>query len=165
MNTSTFSVSYAYTVTYVTDKMLFTLKEIIREIGLDPGRFVDNWNSYNLAISTWLTSRHLQRVCLEVYNPSTNSLVIRWDIEVVYASVGEGTLWVDAAAVRYAIAKAGLAPSSCRYDLVLKNSPGHPPVDGWGPVDFRSTEGFKRYSIGATIGGNGLSAEAAYWSR
>jgi hypothetical protein len=54
--------------------------------------------------------------------------VTRWDIDVVYASVGDGTLWVDTAAIRYAIVKAGLVPSSCRYDIKLKTSPNQPPV-------------------------------------
>lgn len=165
MSTSTFSVSYAYTVTYVTTKMLLTLKEIIREIGLNPAHFTDDWGSYELAISIWLSSRHLQRVTLEVYDPRTNGLVTRWDIDVVYATIGEGNLWVDIAAVRYAIAKAGLVPSSCRYNIVLTNRPGRPDVTGWGPGDFRPTDGFKRYAIGATVGGNGLSAQTSYWSR
>lgn len=165
MSTSTFVISYAYTVTYVTTKMLLVLKEIIREIGLDPSRFTDDFDTYEDAVSTWLSSRHLQRITLEVYDPRTNGLVTRWDIDVVYSTIGEGRLWVDTAAVRYAIAKAGVAPSSCSYDIKLKNAPGRPDVPGWGPCDFRSTDGLRRYSIGATIGGNGLHAQSAYWSR
>jgi hypothetical protein len=165
MSTSTFVISYAYTVTYVTTKMLLVLKEIIREIGLDPSSFTSDWDSYEEAISTWLSSRHLQRVTLEVYDPRTNVLATRWDIDVVYASVGDGALWVDTAAIRYALAKAGLAPSSCRYTIKLKNDPDYPPVHGWSPCDFRSTDGFMRYAVGATVGGNGLSAQTAYWSR
>lgn len=165
MSTFTVSITYTHTVTHVTTKMLLTLKEIIREIGLDPARFTDDWASNEWAISTWLASRHLQRVTLEVYNPWTDALVTRWDMDVIYATVGDGCLWVDTDAVRYAIAKAGLVPSHCRYDIKLKNSPGRPDVDGWGPCDFRSTDGFKRYSLGATIGGNGLAAQTAYWSR
>jgi hypothetical protein len=165
MSTSTFVISYAYTVTYVTTKILQLLKEIIREIGLDPSNFVNDWDSNESAISTWLTSRHLERITLEVYDPRTNALVTRWDIDVVYASVGDGSLWVDTAAIRYAIIKAGLVPSACRYDIKVKNKQGHPYVQGWGPCDFRSTEGFKRYAVGATVGGNGLSAQTAYWSR
>lgn len=145
--------------------MLLLLKEIIREIGLDPSRFTDDWDSYELAMSTWLSTRYLQRVTLEVYDPRTNGLATRWDIDVIYATVGDGALWVDTAAVRYAIAKAGLAPSSCRYDIKLKNLPGRPDVPGWGPCDFRSTDGLKRYAVGATIGGNGLNAQTAYWCR
>ncbi|MGH8579703.1 MAG: HORMA domain containing protein [Gammaproteobacteria bacterium] len=166
MSTFTVPFTYTHTVTYVTTKMLLTLKEIIREIGLDPSRFTDSWGTYEQAVTAWLSSRHLQRVTLEVYDPRTNDdLVTRWDMDVVYASVGDGALWVDTAAVRYAIAKAGLVPSSCRYDIKLTNSPGRPNVGGWGSCEFRSTEGFKRYSVGATIGGNGLSAQTAYWGR
>ena len=165
MSTFTVSITYTHTVTYVTTKMLLTLKEIIREIGLDPSRFTGSWDTYEQAITTWLSSRHLQRVTLEVYNPKTNRLVTRWDMDVVYASVGDGALWVDTAAVRYAIAKAGLVPSSCRYDIKLTNSPAGPNVVGWGSCELRSTEGFKRYSVGATTGGNGLSAQTAYWGR
>lgn len=165
MSTFTVAITYTHTVTYVTTKMLLTLKEIIREIGLDPARFTDSWPTYERAMSTWLSSRHLRRVSLEVYDPRTSGLVTRWDMDVVYASVGDGALWADTAAVRYSIAKAGLVASFCRYDIILTTAPGRPDVTGWGPCDFRSTNGFKRYAVGATIGGNGLSAQTAYWSR
>lgn len=165
MSSSTFVISYAYTVTYVAAKMVLLLKEIIREIGLDPGKLAGDWPSHEEAISTWLGSRHLERVTLEVYDPRDDSLVRRWDIDVVYSSVGDGSLWVDTAAIRYAIAKAGLAPSSCHYEIKIKNKPGRPDVPGWGPCGYRSTDGFKRYTVGAAVGGNGLAAQAAYWSR
>jgi Bacterial HORMA domain 2 len=165
MNTFTVGITYAHTVTHVTAKMLLTLKEIIREIGLDPSKFTDDWATNEHAISTWLSSRDLERVTLEVYDPTTGKSATRWDMDVVYATVGEGSLFVDTVAVRYAIAKAGLVPSSCRYDVLLKTKPGRPDVYGWGPREYRSMEGFKRYSIGATLGGNGLSAQTAYWSR
>jgi hypothetical protein len=161
MSTSAFVISYAYTVTYLTDKMLLLLKEIIRDIGLDPSKFANDWASYELAIRTWLSSRHLERVRLEIYNPSTGALVTFWDIDVVYESVGDGSLWVDAAAVRYAIAKAGHAPSSCSYAIKIINKLGRPDVHGWGSCELRSTEGFKRYTVGAAVGGNGLSAQVA----
>jgi hypothetical protein len=165
MSTSTFVISYAYTVTYVTAKLLHILSNIIRDIGLDPSKFTKDWPTYENGISTWLADRHLERVTLEVYHPRTNDLVTRWDIEVVYSSVGDGSLWVDAAAVRYAIAKAGLVPSSCLYEIKVKNNPVARTVRDWTGCDFRSTEGFRRYAVGATVGGNGLSAQTSYWSR
>jgi len=165
MSTATFVISYAQTVTYLSTKMLLLLKEIIREVGLDPARFTSDWPTYEDAVSTWLSSRHLQRVTLEIYNPRTNALVSRWDMDVVYSTIGDGKLWVDTAAIRYAIAKAGIPPSSCSYDIKLKNAPGRPEVQGWSSCDFRATDGLQRYAIGAAVGGNGLSAQAAYWSR
>jgi hypothetical protein len=165
MSTFTVSTTYSHSVTHVAAKMLLTIKEIIREIGLDPAKFVADWPSYELAISTWLSSRHLQRVILEVFNPITGELVKRFDMDVAYATVGEGTLWVDTAAVRYSIAKAGLVPSTCQYELLVENSPGRPEVPGWGACALRSTEGFRRFGVGATIGGTGLTAQTSYWSR
>lgn len=164
MSTSTFTISYTHTVTYVTAKMLLLLKEIIREIGLDPSKLTDDWASYEAAMSAWLTSRHLQKVTLEVYDPTSDKLITRWDLDVEYAAAGDGTLWVDTAAIRYQILKAGLVASSCRYQIKLM-SPGGREVSGWGPVPFRSTQGFNRYCIGATIAGNGISTQAAYWGR
>jgi Bacterial HORMA domain 2 len=165
MSTSTFVISYTYTVTYVTAKILHLLSNIIRDIGLDPGRLARDWQVIEDGISTWLASRHLQRITLEVYDPTTNDLITRWDMDVVYSSVGDGTLWFDAAAIRYAIAKAGLVPSSCLYDIKVKTLPNEPAVAGWHSCTFRSTDGFKRYGVGATIGGNGLATETAHWSR
>ncbi len=165
MSTFTVVITYAHTVSHVTDKMLLTFKEIIREIGLDLSRFLQSWRTYEAGISSWLSSRHLERVTLEIYNPSTDALVTRWDLDVVYDTVGGGELWVDTDAVRYAIRKAGLVPSTCTYALKLTNSAGRPDVAGWAPCEFRSTEGPKRFSAGATIGGNGITAQTAYWSR
>jgi hypothetical protein len=165
MSTSTFVISYTYTVTYVTAKVLHLLSNIIRDIGLDPAKFARDWHVLENGISNWLASRHLQRITLEVYDPTTNELVTRWDMDVVYSSVGDGNLWFDAVAIRYAIAKAGLVPSSCLYDVKVKTLPNEPAVAGWNSCTFRSTGGFKRYGVGAAIGGNGLATEAAYWSR
>ena len=46
MSTSTFVNSYAITVTHVTAKILLTLKEIIRDIGLDPSKAAKDWETY-----------------------------------------------------------------------------------------------------------------------
>lgn len=157
--------TYTHTVNYVTTKMILSLKEIIREIGLDPSVLADDWASYERAISTWLNSRHLKKVILEVYDPSTNHLATIWEMDIVYASVGDGSMWVDTDALRYAIRKAGCVPSACRYDIILRTATGRPAVSGWGPGSLRPRDGFRRYSVGATVGGDGLSAETAYWSR
>jgi len=165
MSTSTFVISYAHTVTYVTAKILLTLKEIIREIGLDPSKFIKDWETYEEAVSTWIESGHFRKITLEVYDPRTNGLIRRWDMDVSYSTVGDGQVWVDTAAIRYAIAKAGFAPGHCLYDILVTNASGRPEVPGWQACEFRSTEGFKRYSVGATTGGNGLHAQTAYWGR
>lgn len=156
--------SYTHSVTYVTDNILKSLKDIVRLSGLNPAKLVNDWASISRAIKTWIESGHLERVKLEVFNPTTNALILRWDLDIVYTwSDGDGSFYTDTEQLRYAIKKAGIAPESANYEVILNNKPGRPDVDGWGPVTARSTEGMLRQSLGSTVEHSGLGASAAYW--
>jgi len=67
--------SYTHSVTYVTDNILKSLKDIILLSGLDPEHFADRWESNTRAIKTWLGTGDLRKVILEIYNPATDKLV------------------------------------------------------------------------------------------
>ena len=156
--------TYTHSVTYVADNILKSMKDIIWFSGLDPTNFVDDWNSYKRAIQTWIHSGHLEVVVLEIFNPKTDALVGRWDIDVIYTTgLGDGGFWTDTEQIKYHVQKAGLAPNKAKYRLVLKNKAGRPDVDGWGSTQFRSTEGFVRHSLGSTIEHFGLGASTSYW--
>ena len=156
--------TYAYSVTYVADNILKSIKDIIRLSGLDPTNLVEGWASNMLAIQTWLHSGHLKTVVLEIFHPTTGALVGRWDIDVIYTTgLGDGDFWTDTEQIKYHVSKAGLAPSEAKYRLLLQNKPGYTSVVGWGTTQYRSTEAFVRHSLGSTIEHCGLGASAAYW--
>ena len=162
--TTVSAYSYTHSVTYVADNVLKSLKDIIRLSGMNPTKLTDEWDSIHRAMRAWLDSQHLEKIVLEVYNPSTGALVLRWDIDIVYQwSSGDGTFYTDTEQLRYHIRKAGVAPADALYDVLLKNKPGRPDVAGWGPGSFRSTDGMVRQSLGSTIEHSGLGANAAYW--
>ncbi|MBX3512020.1 MAG: HORMA domain containing protein [Xanthobacteraceae bacterium] len=163
--TSVAVYSYTHSVTYVADNILKSFKDIIRLSGLDPSNLVEEWSSTMNALTTWLHSGHLERVILEVFNPNTDDLIGRWDVDVVYGAQGDGNFWTDSDQIRYAVRKVGLWPSEAHYRLILINKPGRPDVPGWGSTHFRSTQGFVRQSLGSTIEHNGLGGSAAYWRR
>jgi len=100
------------------------------------------------------------------YKASNDSLILRWDIDVVYDTAdGDGEMWVDTDDLYYAIRKAGVAPRNCSYEVILQTQNGRPDVPGWSSCDFRSTDGMSRHSIGTMANAsNGLGARAAYWS-
>lgn len=164
---STFVVvnTFTHSVTYVTDKMLMSLKEIIRCSGLSPEKFVADWKVLQDGISTWLNSRDLEAVHLEVFNPKTDALIGRWDFDIHFGSSGDGGMWVDTDDIKYHIRKAGQWPSNCDYRVILTTKPGRPNVKGWSTTSFRSTDGFVRQSLGTTIDGNGISTGTAYWRK
>ncbi len=156
--------TYTHSVTYVADNILKSLKDIVRLSGLDPSKLVDGWESNMLALRTWLDSGDLQRVILEIYDPRTDALITRWDIDIVYNwSSGDGSFWTDTEQLKYAIRKSGVAPSAASYRLLMDNKPGRPAVPGWSSTTYRSTSGMVRQSLGSTIEHSGLGGSAAYW--
>lgn len=162
--TSVAVYSYTHSVTYVADNILKSLKDIIRQSGLDPRQFVDDWEVHLRGVSTWLASEDLERVILEIYHPRTDALLFRWDIDISYSwSSGDGSFWVDTDQIRYAISKVGVAPAEAKYDFLLKTRPGRPDVAGWSRGSSRSTAGMSRHALGTTVEHNGLGASAAYW--
>ena len=157
--------TYTHSVTYVTDQMLRSLRYIITWSGLDPNNFVSEWSSYERAVQTWLQSRHLKTVVLEIIS-SSGSLVTRCDFDIDYTyGGGEGAMWVDTDAIKFAIAKFGTIPSQCKYSITLMTSPGRPDVYGWGTGNLLSTSGFVKQSLGTTIGTHAIGTQAAYWRK
>lgn len=153
-----------HSVVYVTDNILKSIKDILRLSGLDPSNFVDSYESYSRAISTWLDSGHLKSIELEIYNPNTDRLITRWDINIDYSwSSGDGSFWTDTDQLKAAIKKSGTAPSTAKYTMLLNTKSGRPDVEGWGKGNYRSTDGMVRQSLGSTIEHNGLTASASYW--
>jgi hypothetical protein len=158
--------SYTHSVTYVADNILKSLKDIIRLSGLDPSAFVGDWQTNMLGVQTWLNSGDLRKVMLEIYHPRSDALLFRWDVEIAYGwSSGDGSFWTDTEQLKYAIRKAGLAPSEARYRLLLDTKPGRPDVIGWSKASYRSTDGMVRQSLGMTVEHSGLGASTSYLRR
>lgn len=164
--TAVITYSRTNSVTYVADNILKSLKDIIRLSGLDPSNFVDDLPTYMLAVKTWLESEDLEKVLLYIYDPVTNDLITRWDVDVQYSwSSGDGNFWTDTEMLKNAIRKAGVAPSSATYEIRLRTRPGRPDVVGWSKAAARSTAGMVRQSLGSTVEHNGLGAAASYWRK
>ena len=158
--------SYTHAVTYVTDNLLRSLKDVIRQSGLDPPKLASNWSTLHNGIRTWIESGHLKTIVLEVYNPVDNSLVGRWDIAISYGYTnGDGSFWTDTDDIRDAIKKAGVYASTGRYQVIVDNAPGAPSVAGWSSCSFRSTTGLVKQSIGTTVEASGLSGGFSYYRR
>jgi hypothetical protein len=143
--------------------MLMSLKEIIRCSGLSPEKLATDWKVLQRGISTWLNSRDLEMVILEVYSPRTDVLIGRWDFSLFYSTYGDGGMWTNTEDIKYHIFKAGQWPSACDYRIVVTTKLGRPNVDGWSAATLRSTDGFIRQSLGTVIDGNGLRSGTAYW--
>lgn len=158
--------TYTHSVVYVADNILKSLKDIVRLSGLDPAEFVGDWDTNMNALQTWLNSGDLEVVKLEIYDPKTDGLIFRWDIEIAYGwTGGDGSFWTDTDQLRFAIKKAGLVPSEARYRFLLQNKPGRPEVSGWSSTTGRSTVGMVRQGLGTTVEHSGLGGRTSYLRR
>ncbi len=167
MSTSVCVNTYTHSVTYVADNVLRSMQDIVRQSGLSPEKLATQWASIDLALRTWISSKYLETVILEVYNPATGRLVARWDLDVEYGwtSDGDGRFWVDTDQIRIAIKKQGVWPSDCLYDVIMVTKNGRPDVPGWGPCTLRSTDGFIKHSLGTTVEHSGLGASASFYRK
>jgi hypothetical protein len=164
--TTVATYSYTHSVTYVADNILKSLKDIIRLSGLNPAQLSDDWRTTTNALRTWLQSSDLNTVVLEIYDPRTDALITRWDIQIAYGwTGGDGSFWTDTDQLKYAIRKAGVAPSEARYRLVMDTKAGRPDVAGWSGTTYRSSAGMVRQSLGSTVEHSGLAASTSYLRR
>jgi len=160
----------AHATTHVATNMLRSIRQIVREAGLDPAKLGQQWDVLERGVAAWLGSRHLNILVLEVYDPNRragNDLVGRFDftIDYGYYSDGDGALWLDPDTVSYTIRKSGSYPSQCTYCVIADNAPGAQQVAGWSDTYLRSTAGFTRHSVGAAVGGGSLGATLAYYKK
>ena len=83
---STFVVvnTYTHAVTYVTDKLLTSIKTIVLLSGLSPDKLTTKWVALERGITTWLRYQDLEQLHLEVYDFATDRLVGRWDFQIFY---------------------------------------------------------------------------------
>lgn len=170
MSTSVRVNTHTYATTHVATNMLRSVKQIIRESGLSIAKIQADWGVLETGIATWLRSRHLRRLILEVYDPTKAAgadLAGRFDftIDYGYYADGDGELWLDPDTVSFAVRKNGSYPARCGYIIIADTAPGYLPVSGWSTTRLRSTDGFTRHSVGTTIGGGSLGADLAYHTR
>lgn len=146
--------------------MIRSLKQIIRLSGLSTELLMNSWEIVETGISAWLCSKHLQKVTLEVFFPTTDVLAVRWDFDINYSygSDDDGSLWADPDAIRFAVEKCGVIPARCKYEFKML-APGGAAVPGWGSGSYRSTSGFSQHNIGTTICGNSLASSTSYWRK
>lgn len=160
----------AYATTHVATNVLRSIRQIVREAGLSPDYLLGNWTTLELGIATWLGSRHLQKLTLEIWDPTApteRDLVGRYDFAIAYDyySDGDGELWLDPDTVSYAVRRAGAVPSRCAYRVIARKAPGAAKVTGWSTATYRSTDGFTEHATGTALGGGALGVGLSYYTR
>lgn len=160
------ATTYARThsVTFLSDNLLNTLREIIRENGLSPEKLMQDRDVIASGLRTWLTSGHLTRIVVEFYRPGATVADARWDLPVTYDGSGvDDDMWVDKSYLRQLIAKAKRPAADCSYRIVLSTSAGAQNVAGFSDCSLLPTGSLVSRSGGTAIATGHMTAGITYW--
>src|SRR6266566_711663 len=108
MSTHTYSHVYnqAHSFVFLSDNMRNTLREVIRENGISPDKLMQDWNTIERGIQTWLHSGHLNNIVVEFFKPGASEASARWEFPVGYTGSGvDDDMWLDKNYLRQLIAK------------------------------------------------------------
>lgn len=162
--TYTQAYTRTHSIVFLSDNLRNTLREVIRENGLDPYRLMQDWALIEDGIRTWLHSGHLNNIIVEFFKPGATAASARWEFPIGYEGSGvEDDMWLDKAYLRQLIAKSARPASDCTYRIILQTSPGAPTVDGFIPCTLLSTGQLLSRQAGTVIATGHMTAGATYW--
>jgi hypothetical protein len=154
----------SHSITFLSDNLRNTLRDVIKEYGLDPDNLVQDCRVLERGIKSWLESGHLKSVVVEFYRRGSSSASARWDFPTGYDGSGvDDDMWLDKAYLRQLIAKSARPSTDCIYRITLTVRAGAPDVDGFSDTNLLSTGNLTARHAGTVIATRHVTAAAVYW--
>jgi hypothetical protein len=163
---ATYTQTFAQThsIVFLSDNLRNTLREVIRENGLSPNKLMQDWETIERGIRTWLHSGHLNNIVVEFFRPFASAASARWEFPIGYTGSGvDDDMWLDKAYLRQLIAKSARPSTDCTYRILLCTDTGAPQVTGFISCAFLSTNGMSARQAGTVIATGHITAGATYW--
>jgi hypothetical protein len=160
----THAFSQTHSIVFLSDNLRNTLREVIRENGLDPSKLMQDWETIERGIRVWLQDGDLNNIVIEFFKPGVSAVSARWEFPIGYSGSGvDDDMWLDKYYLRQLIAKSARPRSDCTYRIILCTSPGRRDVAGFTSCDFLSTSQLAARQAGTVIATGHMTAGATYW--
>jgi Bacterial HORMA domain 2 len=156
MATYTQTFTQTHSIVFLSDNLRNTLREVIRENGISPSKLMQDWETIERGIKTWLHSGHLNNIVVEFFRPWSSVASARWELPIGYVGSGvDDDMWL--------IAKSARPSTDCTYRILLCTDPGAPAVSGFTTCSFLSTDGLSARQAGTVIATGHMTAGVTYW--
>ena len=160
--TRTFTQTHS--IVFLSDNLRNSLREVIRENGISPDKLMQEWDTIERGIQTWLRSGHLNNIVVEFFRPGATVASARWDFPIGYAGSGvNDDMWLDKNYLRQLIAKSARPNRDCTYRIILCTDAGAPSVSGFCGCSFLSTGNLAARQAGTVIATCHMTAGVTYW--
>jgi hypothetical protein len=157
---------WATSTIYVANEALRTQMEIVGSRGLNIDYIASDLEVISKGYRTWLTTRHLKKAILEIYDPRTDKAVERWDLCFDYDSSGTGDpreFRTEMGKLKDFVSKLRKLPPGCEYHIIVELGDGAPLVQGWEPCSLRSIDHLKKKLFGNHIDTAKIKVAMEYW--
>jgi hypothetical protein len=149
---------------FLSDNLRNTLREVIRENGISPQKLMQDWETIECGILTWLQSGDLNNIVVEFFKPGASVASARWEFPIGYAGSGvDDDMWLDRAYLRQLIAKSARPTTDCTYRIILCTDATAPNIPGFSHCPFLSTGQLAARQAGTVIATGHMTAGATYW--
>jgi hypothetical protein len=156
--------AFTHNIVFLSDNLRNTLREVIRENGISPNKLMQDWETIERGIKTWLQSRHLKNIIVEFVRPGASVASARWEFPIGYAGTGvHDDMWLDKNYLRQLIAKSARPSADCSYRVILRTDPGKPYVHGFVDCSLLSTGNLAARQAGTVIATGHMTAAVTYW--
>jgi hypothetical protein len=156
--------SNTHNIVFLSDNLRNTLREVIRENGISPAKLMQDWDTVERGIQTWLRSGHLNNIVIEFFKPGASASSARWEFPIGYTGSGvHDDMWLDKNYLRQLIAKSARPTTDCTYRIILCTNPGKPPVSGFSDCYFLPTGNLAARQAGTVIATGHMTAAVTYW--
>jgi hypothetical protein len=160
----THSFGQTHSIAFLSDNLRNTLREVIRENGISPNKLVQDWETIERGIQTWLRTGHLNNVVVEFYKPGASVVSARWEFPIRYTGSGiDDDMWLDKAYLRQLIAKSTRPTTDCTYRIVLCTDREAVKVAGFTDCTFFATGQLAARQAGTVIATPHMTAGVTYW--
>ena len=164
MGTYTQTFTQTHSIVFLSDNLRNTLREVIRENGISPNKLMQDWETIERGIQSWLRSGHLNNIVVEFFRPGASVSSARWEFPIGYTGSGvDDDMWLDKVHLRQLIAKAARPSTDCTYRILLCTDLGAPKVAGFTECAFLSTGQMAARQAGTVIATGHMTAGATYW--
>lgn len=156
-----------YPVTYVSNEVLNFLIRIIDRRGLNLDYINVHKNTLVDGLFTWLSTRHLEKLILEIYDSSTDKVLERFDMCFEYSAVvpttSDSIFESNLKKLEDFLEKLPKLSSNSNYRVIVILSEGAPEVPGWSPTSLRPVDHLKNLKLGGLIKADYIGVAMEYW--
>jgi len=174
--------TWAKAILYVANEVIRVWIIILQQRGLGNEKLLQDKETINNGLFTWLLTHHLGQAVLEMYQEGATEATERWDMIFKYADPNKENVTdqeeVDDVWKTYLdevsefMRKLNALPSGTTYRVVvnLKDAvEGYPPpeVPGWSPTTLRNFDHLQKHEFGEPVitAGGKIQVGMEFWGK